>query len=184
MNPELRITRSILFSPLGKVGENRRCVKRGGLSVLLPSATTKSSKPAPRHSPPGALVQFLPCAEDGCPFSLVRGSLLWSRGTEQEPTLFASFGHTPKGAKTLYVRKLYSPPLNKNDELRAQDSIFFQFFRSFPPCCCWVWVTTGPTTRPVFDPRAREPVNPRLGLSSRRGSSALQCARPKDLTLS
>ena len=179
MNPELRITRSILFSPLGKVGENRRCVKRGGLSVLLPSATTKSSKPAPRHSPPGALVQFLPCAEDGCPFSLVRGSLLWSRGTEQEPTLFASFGHTPKGAKTLYVRKLYSPPLGKNDELRAQDSIFF-LLSQFPSL---LLLGLG-YHAPVFDPRAREPVNPRLGLSSRRGSSALQCARPKDLTLS
>ena len=183
MNPELRITRRILFSPLGKVGENRRCVKRGGLSVLLPSATTKSSKPAPRHSPPGALVQFLPCAEVGCPFSLVRESLLWSRGTEPEPTLFASFGHTPKGAKTLLYGS--STPLHSTKTMNCAPKIqSFSFFRSFPPCCCWVWVTTGPTTRPVFDPRAREPVNPRLGLSSRRGSSALQCARPKDLTLS
>ena len=142
MNPELRITRSILFSPLGKVGENRRCVKRGGLSVLLPSATTKSSKPAPRHSPPGALVQFLPCAEDGCPFSLVRGSLLWSRGTEPEPTLFASFGHTPKGAKTL-IKYGSSAPLHSAKTMNCAPKIqSFSFFRSFPPCCCWVWVTT------------------------------------------
>ena len=78
-----------------------------------------------------------------------------------------------------------STPLHSAKTMNCAPKIqSFSFFRSFPPCCCWVWVTTGPTTRPVFDPRAREPVNPRLGLSSRRGSSALQCARPKDLTLS
>jgi len=55
--PELRITR-ILFSPLGKVGENRRCVKRGGLSLLLPQRYHKKLKASPAALATGALVQF------------------------------------------------------------------------------------------------------------------------------
>ena len=57
MNPERRITR-ILFSPLGKVGENRRCVKRGGLSLLLPQRYHKKHKASPAALATGALVQF------------------------------------------------------------------------------------------------------------------------------
>ena len=159
MNPELRITRRILFSPLGKVGENRRCVKRGGLSVLLPSATTKSSKPAPRHSPPGALVQFLPCAEVGCPFSLVRESLLWSRGTEPEPTLFASFGHTPKGAKTLLYGS--STPLHSTKTMNCAPKI--QSFSSSFAVSLLVAVGFGlPLDRPRVQSLTRVRANPSI----------------------
>ena len=115
-----------------------------GSPSYCPAALPQKAQSQPRgtrHRSPCAVLTL----RRRCPFPLVRGSLLWSRGTEPEPTLFASFGHTPKGAKTLMYGS--KTPLHSAKTMNCAPKIqSFSFFRSFPPCCCWVWVTTGPTT--------------------------------------